>query len=101
MKNLENIIIEEMEKHHPNPVSDAEFWQKLEETYSEFELNNVVMGLYKRGVIGFMPYHKKGSSETLNHSSSCPVICAKSSSCWANTPCSITSTPTNLPAFQK
>ena len=61
MKNLENIIIEEMEKHHPNPVSDAEFWQKLEETYSEFELNNVVMGLYKRGVIGFMPYHKKGS----------------------------------------
>ncbi|KOE63913.1 hypothetical protein [Aggregatibacter actinomycetemcomitans] len=60
MKNLENIIIEEMEKHHPNAVSDAEFWAKLEETYGEFELNNVVMSLYKRGVIGFMPHQKKG-----------------------------------------
>lgn len=60
MTELEQIIITEMEKHHPNPVSDSAFWGKLEETYGEFELNNVVMGLYKRGVIGFMPYQKKG-----------------------------------------
>ncbi|HDR1694329.1 hypothetical protein QQW93_00370 [Pasteurella multocida] len=61
MTNLEEIIITEMEKHYPNAVSAQEFWGKLEETHGEFELNNVVMGLYKRGVIGFMPYHKKGS----------------------------------------
>lgn len=61
MTDLEEIIITEMEKYYPNAVSDAEFWGKLEETYGEFELNNVVMGLYKQGVIGFMPYHKKGS----------------------------------------
>ncbi|OOF65145.1 hypothetical protein [Rodentibacter sp. Ppn85] len=61
MVDLEEIIITEMEKHYPNAVSVQEFWAKLEETYGEFELNNVVMGLYKRGVIGFMPYHKKSS----------------------------------------
>ncbi|HDR1157429.1 TPA: hypothetical protein R4323_000190 [Pasteurella multocida] len=61
MTDLEEIIITEMEKCYPNAVSDTEFWGKLKETYGEFELNNVVMGLYKRGVIGFMPYHKKGS----------------------------------------
>lgn len=61
MTELEQIIIAEMEKHHPNPVSDSTFWENLKEIYGEFELNNVVMNLYQRGVIGFMPYHKKSS----------------------------------------
>lgn len=60
MKDLENIIIAKMEKRHPNPVSESAFWSQLVETYGEFEVNNVLMDLYKRAVIGVMPHNKKG-----------------------------------------
>lgn len=65
MTELEKVIITEMEKHHPKPVIDSEFWEQLIKTYGEFELNKTVMGLYNRGVIGFMPCHKKGSPTQL------------------------------------
>ncbi len=60
MRDLESIIIAEMEKYHPNSVSESAFWSRLIETYGEFELNNIIMDLHKRAVIGIMPHNKKG-----------------------------------------